>query len=359
MRKVLFFLLAFAATVVFGQEGHFRINGECNELADGTMLYLTLVGRSPEPSVRLDSVVVSGGKFMFSGKCSVEPKWALINAKGQFVSVSDFYLEPGEITMKGGKFSCIAHGTPTNEENHEFRTTISCFYDSLYSYNVRYGMAQTREEKESIALRKQWAEDLQHERSVAFINHYPDSPLCLNIAHNYSLQGTSVRLKELLAPMGEKNRATKEYTKLAALAEMLEKTEPGAAASDFTLPCADGVSQISLSQYRGKYVLIDFWASWCAPCRASFPTVKAVYEAYKDQNFIVLGVSLDSSKAAWEKAVAEEQCSWPQLLDEKGVVAKDYAVSAIPAMMLVSPDGHLMEKINRGELMDQIGRLIK
>lgn len=357
--KSIFAIITCAAALsAHADEGNFTIKGECSELSDGTMLYLTLVGKSPKPSVAIDSVQIVDGKFAFSGKCSTEPQWALINAKGQFVAVSDFYLEPGVISMKGGKYSCVAHGTPTNEEYYEFRTTINCLGDSLYGYNVKRGMAQSDEEKLQVSNKIKEIEALQHERSVNFIKKYPNSIISLEIARQYSLTGTAARLKEQLDALGEKNRSTKKYKELVQLADKLEKTEPGAIAADFTLPSFDG-NEASLSQYKGKYVLVDFWASWCSPCRASFPAVKEVYEAYKNDNLVIIGISLDTSKSAWEKAVKEENCPWPQLLDDKGIVAKDYAVSAIPAMMLVSPEGKFMDKIIRGELMEQIGKLIK
>lgn len=144
------------------------------------------------------------------------------------------------------------------------------------------------------------------------------------------------------------------YANLAAL-------QPGKPAPDFKLPTPEGDS-ISLSDYRGKYVLVDFWASWCAPCRQENPNIVRMYARFKDKNFDILGVSLDKERTGWVQAIAADQLSWKQVSDLKfwdSMVTGLYAIQSIPATLLVDPDGNIVARNLRGpELEEKIASLL-
>ena len=134
--------------------------------------------------------------------------------------------------------------------------------------------------------------------------------------------------------------------------EAAKKTASGAPAPDFTMEDLQGQEK-SLSSYLGKgYVLLDFWASWCAPCIHEMPTLKEAYEKYKAKGFEIISVSLDNNKAKWEGGVSRLELPWPQLSDLKGfqsVAAQLYGVRGIPAIFLISPDGKIVAKNLRGQ----------
>jgi len=130
----------------------------------------------------------------------------------------------------------------------------------------------------------------------------------------------------------------------------LKAVQVGQIAPEFSIPSIDGKT-IKLTDYRGKYVLLDFWASWCGPCREENPNVVKAYQTYRNRNFTVLGISLDKDKNAWAQAIKQDNLIWDQtgeLSDFAGATVKLYQVEAIPSSFLLDPQGKIIARDLRG-----------
>jgi len=129
----------------------------------------------------------------------------------------------------------------------------------------------------------------------------------------------------------------------------------GELAPEFSIPQPDGKT-LTLSDYKGKYVLLDFWASWCGPCLRDAPHMRKIQETYGEKNFTLLGVSLDTKKGKWKSAIARYELDWPHGSDLGGwdsQVAKTYGVTSIPHTVLISPEGEILAIGLRGEQLDK------
>jgi len=177
-----------------------------------------------------------------------------------------------------------------------------------------------------------------------------------NTAKNLGISGFSrMEIAEMI------NNAANRFPNHTAL-QNVKKSLPSDKAKDFTQPDASG-KPVSLSQFKGKYVLVDFWASWCGPCRQDNPNVVRAYNEFKDKNFTILGVSLDQSKDAWLKAIQQDSLSWTQVSDLKfwnNEAATLYGVQAIPYNVLVDPAGNIIaENLHGEEIAQTLRKIIK
>jgi peroxiredoxin len=192
----------------------------------------------------------------------------------------------------------------------------------------------------------------QKEVYATYIRTHPTSPFglyALGIFGDYQSDvATYAPLFQALAPSV---RNSPEGQKIQQQIARLQRTAIGLLAPDFSLPDPSG-KLVKLADLRGQYVLVDFWASWCVPCRAENPNVVKTYAAYRDKNFTVVSISIDnpSTRAAWLKAIEQDGLTWPQVSCTDEIYEK-YAISAIPQSFLIDPQGHIVAKNLKGDAL--------
>lgn len=151
------------------------------------------------------------------------------------------------------------------------------------------------------------------------------------------------RLEAYYAKLSDSVKESEDGKSLYARIQGRKNVYIGALVKNFKLPDEAGNIR-SFEEFKGKYVLLDFWASWCAPCRASFPRIREVNAKLKDKDFIIVNISIDKNKTAWLKAVADEANPWPQLYDDRQVSYEFFNVSAVPTSYLIDPSGKIILK---------------
>ena len=360
MKKLILAALSLLPVALMAQKP-FTIKGSAKNLAAGDKVYLVYM----EGGMRvIDSNLVANGAFEFKGNVS-EPLMANLfkninpfvkGADTRFLDYTTLYVEPGNIVASAvdSLKSTIISGTPTNADNAKLMASLKPATDKMKAINEEYAKLSPAQKGDNAIVDpiRDKAMKINGEMTPVyfdFVKNNPKSFLSLNTL--LQLAGdpeSATQVEALFTGLSDELKATKAGKTLAMGFQRERKTAIGSMAMDFTQNDQNG-KPIKLSDFKGKYVLIDFWASWCGPCRTENPNVVAAYQKYKDKNFTVLGVSLDKpdAKEAWLKAVADDKLTWTQVSDLKfwqNEVAVKYGIQSIPANFLIDPTGKIIAK---------------
>jgi peroxiredoxin len=353
---------------LLAQSGNYTIQGQLGPKTSATKIYLDYLKGE---DVEHDSTDIINGRFRFRGKLPMPALGVLLvkqrTYSPKFLSMSMLwvYLEPGVtyVTSADSLEHALLRGTPLNSDLQRLNLALRPSDAQLKALRREDYLASPEQHKDkvfqaSLKQRRQQAEAAQQVVYKQFIQHNPQSQVSLamiDIADEQKMNLPVVEpLFKGLAPAVRQSPAGQAYAARLAKARRLAV---GALAPDFSQPDPTG-KLVKLSDFRGKYVLVDFWASWCRPCREENPYVVAAYKQYQSHNFTVLGVSLDrpSSREAWLKAISADELPWTQVSDLKdfqSVVAKLYSIHSIPQNVLVGPDGRIVAKNIKAEELTQ------
>ncbi len=359
MRKLLLSIVAASMTLAAcNAHSGYKVTGTVEGMPDGKAIIATVNGSSLDTLAKAD---VKNGSFEFTGNVS-EPTGAYIMVIGQRGAIP-FMLENANITVNAGQAGLTVTGSEGQKIYDQFMAINTTTQQEAMKLQQEYQAANGDQAKMQ-AVQEAYAKlmtDAQA-KETELIKANPDSYVSTFVIVSSMGQMEYEQLKERYNLLGEKAKASAQGKAIAAQIAKLESTAIGQIAPNFTITTPEGES-ISLYDIKGKVKLIDFWASWCGPCRGENPHVVEIYKEYHPKGLEIFGVSLDNNKEAWVKAIADDGLVWKHGSDLKGwqsAPAQLYSVSGIPHTVLLDENNKIIAKNLRGdELKQKIAELLK
>lgn len=372
--------------------GEYTINGKIKGNSDGKKVYLYTKLDVAQPVV-LDSTVIKDGEFSFKGRLTEPERVRIIidnnpsdkkmSPRGLLASI--FYLENSSIdyiahidSMPGYYYNPqkavsapVVKGSKVEDLYQNFRNYKKDLSKEIGDLDNEYlqkyhrpALKDTFNTEIGIKLIKKIdaAKAKSDEQTLNFIKQNPASVVSYDLGKLFFLDMfvtlNTKQIDELIATLEPAWKGTKKFNELKSMADKARLITVGSKYIDVKVLNMNNV-KVNLSKYikPGKYTLLEFWASWCGPCRGEIPHLKHVYKQYKDKNFDIVSISFDDKKTEWQITMKKENMTWTQLYDPKhfeGESAKTYNITGIPYSILISPEGRIVGVDMRGARLDAV-----
>jgi peroxiredoxin len=343
--KYIIICLVLSATSTFAQT--VKVTGDISGLTDPQLLFYYYVG----DSTKTDTVEVKGGNFTWVAKMPESQK-VMVMFPNRYV---EFFAESGTIKITGSADSLDKlkiTGSKSQDELDAYNNSLQDITAQESPLYEKWGKG-SKEEQAALEAKLDNLRMQKRARANQYVVAHPNSPVSLSLVSERAMMGDYSDVKPIYEKLDKSLQETPEGKRIAERLVVLKRSDLGEPMLDFTQNNMDG-QPVKFADFKGKYVLVDFWASWCGPCRAENPNVLKAYNEYKGKNFTVVGISLDDKGDKWEKAVKDDHMPWTELSDLKGwknEVAAYYGIQAIPCTYLVNPQGKIIATYLRGEAL--------
>lgn len=361
MKKIVFIITSALLFVACNnlKDNEFLISGTANGIENGKKVFIEV--QTETGTLAKDTAVVTDGKFELKG-IAEEIDLGFIRIENEQINLP-LILEEGKIEInivKDSLHKSTLGGTPNNDKFQKFNTESRAISEKVAKFEKDNGpeMQKAQMSNDTVTINKLLKEykkfqNEMNDYSKKFIKENPDAYLSVLLLENFLMRQylTPEEIKSYFEGLDKDVKETKSGKKIKTALDSMTAIVIGKPAPNFSAPSPEGKT-ISLKESLGKVTIIDFWASWCGPCRAENPNVVALYNEFHPQGLNIIGVSLDKDAAKWKEAIAKDGLIWPHVSNLKfweDPIAKQYNVQSIPATFILDEKGNIVAKDLRGE----------